>query len=265
MRAMSIVHQQRSGGHAIISWLMSHYDRAVFSNANKWKSPFYKVSMIWNTASPVRDDDGMIRRKTPGIIMEDLLEFELPGKKDLMLISYEGKDVGRWLPTVPPLTFGKHERSDHIVIIRSFYNTMASRLAWKDKRAAYVGYQGQKSIANWIAHAKLAFDPDGVWTPILYENWVESPEYRRGLEDLLDMPKGHDETIELVNRFGFGSSFDRRTKNGSASKMAVLDRFEQVDLPQEVLNDEKARHLNMKLFGWTLDREGNVCHLIPKI
>jgi hypothetical protein len=40
--------------------------------------------------------------------------------------------------------------------------------------------------------------------------------------------------------------------------MNLMRRYEQIELPPEVLENEEIRSLNLQIFGWTLDRQGSL-------
>ena len=112
-----------------------------------------------------------------------------------------------------------------LVILRSAYNCVASRLNGPAYLAA-----GSRRLDRfesvWPQHARLVLSGAKHWN---YDLWITSTEWNRR------------------PRRGSGSSFDDRE---------YLRRYEQVKLPQGILDNDEIRELNWEVFGWTLDKTG---------
>lgn len=259
--AYSISHQRRSGGHAIISWLAGHFSVVGHSNSNRWGvPPNYRMSCWILPDAAKTESDGTVRGSTFPMDHRCRRDSYVPSiEKDLLVISYEDPTVSAWTPDVPP-RYGRVAKHRRILVLRSFYNVMASRLQYQDGRVEGVrfhaaGYKDDR-VGMWIENAEFALKPHGDTLVILYDLWVTSPTYRRLIEKSLGL-REDDSRLEIVPPEGGGSSFDKRSLRTKAQKMDVNARWRAVEQwPSAVLESEKARELNRALFGWSLDSSG---------
>ena len=262
MRGISIAHLKRSGGHAVALWLMGHFQNSALSNANTWANPFFKISSWILPDATATQSDGTVRRglrSTRAGLDPRVAADAISGtaiKKDLFVVSYEDPDLHSWFPDLWPECFPPAARHDRILVLRSFYNHIASRIAFMHTRKQFgtAGYKPNR-IQWWKQHAREALVP--LYKVILFDKWFDSPLYRRNVEEMLDL-QTDDSQLQTVGTDGSGSSFDKTRLNGQAQCMNVLHRHTQVELPKEVLEDDDARELNYSLFGWTLNRYGKV-------
>lgn len=260
MRAFSVVHLRRSGGHAVISWLLRHYDDAVFSNSCRWKKPLRKLSAWRWRHGRKTDKDGLIRRSTrpfPEMLSDDIGLCGRAFEKEAWVVSYEDADTIDWDMEWDSAEFPIPGRHDRLLILRSFYNHIASRIAYSFTRSKVdpPGYHGQPDVDRWIAHARSRL----FGSPVLYDKWFRSADYRAQLQDSFDLPR-KDVDVNGIGPEGSGSSFSKTTMSGKAQEMPVLERWRdsRIVLPPEVLNNDEARELNHELFGWTLTKEGTL-------
>jgi hypothetical protein len=140
---------------------------------------------------------------------------------------------------------------DNIVIVRDFYNLLASRYK---KYGALLGLREkdyitnlQELIGSWKQHAKtfLDFPTKG----ISYNAWLKSKTYRDSVAARFSVPNEID-AIDYVPNMGGGSSFVGVQKEKDIE--SYLHRYKQIELPEsiatEVNRDAELASLNTKLF-----------------
>lgn len=150
-----------------------------------------------------------------------------------------------------------------VLIVRDFYNNMASRLKWeRDIRNKYRESNLQESETRlqmnlakdlWVKHAELAASNCDLasWRVCLYDKWVSDPGYRASLAERLDV-RGSSAAIKKTATYGPGSSFDGMT--GTPHTKKLVSRFEQFSedsLFLELCRDDRILTLNRVLFGDT--------------
>ena len=89
---------------------------------------------------------------------------------------------------------------------------------------------------------------------ISYNEWFSSIEYRKLICQKLDL-NFSDKGKEDVSTFGNGSSFDFTSKNGDASSMDVLSRWESfIDNPKfkKIISNKKIPYYSKKYFNFTI-------------
>jgi len=258
---ISLAHLRRSGGHAVALWLMGHFDSSALSNANTWGKPYFKITTWMLPDAQSTKPDGTVRRSCrsskagldPRVEADAEDGFAL--SKDLMIVSYEDPNLDLWFPDRWSEVFPSASSHHRLLVVRSFYNHIASRIAYMRTRTvfAHPGYT-PVSIEWWKQHAKESL-VHPMYKVVLFDRWFSSSEYRRDLEEQLALPH-NDRHLSTVGSDGSGSSFDKTSMNGNAQDMNVLRRWKAVDFPAEVLADDEARELNLSLFGWALDKDG---------
>lgn len=217
---------RRSGNHLIQKWLCEHFESAVVCNNMKDLQ------------------DGSFRRSTQTFLWKNGID-QGRGRMDdpqFLLLGYEDKQPDRtkadWLEFI-----GRKyvENGFRTHLLRDFYNLSASRLA---KPRKIVQNFNDDLPNRWLEYAR---EP----SLIFYNDFVESEHYRAGLAESLGLgPRLVPEDMTFVPSFGGGSSF-----NGGD----VMNRWQQVDYPQEWLDNEEVREMNFKLFGWTVRKDGTKC------
>ena len=142
-----------------------------------------------------------------------------------------------------------------IVILRSYYNVMASRF----KRYEYIAdigkgwFKTDKPIRDiWCNHARqlLLTSP---WYVIKYDGWCELEVYRRRIEVDLKLEYEIDGDMDFIPLNANGSSFDgRKGQSGLELAKKSKSRYLQVVMPRDIFKDEDCAVLNDKIFGWRL-------------
>jgi hypothetical protein len=149
-----------------------------------------------------------------------------------------------------------------VLILRDFYNNMASRLKWErdirskfrdgDRQDTETLQQMLHAKDLWSKYARLALEQHGPANRCcLYDKWVSQPAYREGLARQLDVP-GHPGAIKETATYGPGSSFEGMTGTPEAEKL--IRRYEQFGedpLFIDLCRDKEILSLNRSLFGDT--------------
>ncbi|HEV8197235.1 MAG TPA: hypothetical protein VGP87_11380 [Gemmatimonadales bacterium] len=276
---------QRSGNHAIISWVLEQFSgrKACFLN-NIRHGDFDPYAV-----APQRFSYGM-----DDVRPEDWATTP----KDLLIYSYEdcAKRIRPEAPSLLASAFspefeanrerylGRSTRRLDVLILRDAPNLFASRLK---KLERLTGVKDLPTIARYwkeLARAVLAVEtgPQADTVAVLYPRWFSDKAYRQQLSRFLGGTFS-DASIRQVSAIGGGSSFDKTSKHADltlgdavrkwrkflrpstylnlgsyferfrgARRMKVLERykeFEQDQRMQEILSDPELLQLSRRIFG----------------
>ena len=126
-----------------------------------------------------------------------------------------------------------------VIILRSVYNCVASRL--NDMK---VTRKIEVVPVIWKQHAtRLLEGHKGV----LYDQWLN---YQREAHQVLNLPGECQPVKDRKARRGNGSSFPGSKK--------YTERWKDVEIPEFILEDEELSDLNMEIFGWSLNKNGEL-------
>jgi hypothetical protein len=147
---------------------------------------------------------------------------------------------------------GKTQENKRIVLIRDFYNTLASRISSNNKKLSrteegefYPWDVGKGFIAHWKDMARYIVD--FAFPHLKYEDWLLNKEKR---ENFLKEILGHGE-LEGIKVKGSPSSFDD-TKRGRDT-LGCMNRFKQISWPEEtkkMINDDSELFYLMGRLGY---------------
>jgi hypothetical protein len=219
---------QRGGNHAIINWLLDHFNSSIFYNS----CYLDKEKVI------VDEENIVIRGREPYEI--SLASFEdMPDKIKLFKEIFKPKK--------------------NIVILRDFYNTYASRFEKKrNEKSEYwirMRWRFYDDTYLWKNLAGQFYDELNL--SINYNRWFKETQYRIETSERIGCAFS-DEGLNKVSHFGGGSSFDERKYDGDANKMNVLKRwtnyYNDKEYVEKIFCDDEARYLNRKIFGFSLPR-----------
>ena len=195
----------RSGNHAIIFWIMNNYS-AIIDDV---------PGVLYHTS-----DDGMCfinnYNHTNRHVSKDGLDY------NNLLISFED-----YLPD--------NLLNDDFIILRSFYNTLASRYKiWKPKLGIhdqqYI-HELQDLIRYWKTLARLAISSKQY---IYYDRRLVNKEYRDCfMNKLFNRMNINDNTL-FVPDIGAGSSYIGKQKEPLVNN--YLTRYETTDIPDSWRN-----------------------------
>ena len=241
---------QRTGQHAIISWLIGHFDEAGFKNcmtsAGERRSQtgieppywyFNKGNLDWEESNEFRNIDNFIFG-TEFSMGRFALNPNLNDQK-LNIASSFSKDV-----------FSKNRYN--LMVIRNPYNHYASIISWRfNSRLRPPG----KFTSYWKEYAKLFLgEPGGLpgnRIGVVFDKWFEDKQYRMKISELLNIPFS-DSRLNVVMKIGYknswGSSFDKMNLKQEAQKMDVLNRKNQIPADKEryykeILKDKELKQI----------------------
>lgn len=233
---------KRSGNHAVINWILEHfesyvhYNNCFFSNGN-----FYV-----NYENEIKK-----RGKNPYEIK--ILSFE---DRPIDLEKKFNSDFKKIAKIA--------ESKKKILLLRDVYNTYASRYMkkinpephMKNWNEMWTNYNDTKL---WTSYAKEYLCPiifTGELIKINYNFWFSKKEYREKLS--AEFNKNHtDKGLQKVLNNGGGSSFDKMEYDDVAQKMEVLSRYKMFlknkDFIQRIVTNKEIIKLNSKIFGFHIN------------
>lgn len=214
----------RSGNHAIIFWIINNF--GGYSEEHSIREVIYKsndnsLCFVNNINHPVY--------RTPHI--NTLLSY------NTLLISLED-----YYP-------GKLEK-DEIIILRDFYNTLASR--YKAFRPL-LGIHNEDYIHDLTTFIKywknLAYLAIASKEYVYYNTWLNNKNYRDNIMQKLFYTTNKNDNIDFVPLVGVSSSYIGQQKEADITK--YLSRYSTTNLPEEwrqtVDNDNEIADLCNKL------------------
>ena len=186
---------QRSGNHAVLSWVKSLYPAVAFHN---------------DQDHALFRDEAALRARLDAQPAEcTILSFEDSANRSedpaaLLMDS---------LAPLPAALEAEYE-VHRIVILRDPYNTWASRVAANARPASFgpplsSDPSWELYRRNWLSLAGLAGRESGgqFWQVVLFNRWKEDASYRRKIASDLG-GRYSEETLDGVSREGGGSSFE---------------------------------------------------------
>lgn len=215
-----IFHPRRSGGHAVIFWLLNSSGSYAFYNS---------LPLVSSTPK-------LPREKTPGVAGNLFWSHEDPNR-DKPLASCISSFGVSWMP-----------RPDHdVFILRDFYNYAASKMRAGEKR-------GEKFSASWRecdSKAWLDFAKQYAKRPkqfIVYNQWLCDKDYRSEVASRYGFKAAPYDAG--VSEYGGGSSFSG-TKEPANSE-ALLKRYVGMEESILPLCSPEMAAINKSIFGWSL-------------
>jgi hypothetical protein len=250
--------QRRSGGHAIVEWIASHFKKpGVLLNSlrpnvkwnlspTKYWNAEYPIQKIKNEKDLKKHEKGRlrIRRKFVITTYEDPLRYF----DSLYTNQIEGVNSNKIIP---------------IIVIRDIYNNSASRLKFdgRRKKSQPPGWYDE-SLNHWkdLFLTKLF---GKFFIEINYNRWLLSKVYRLRMARCLKLPNNDGHLNTTIHNFGGGSSFTG-TRATAKQKMLLrrwemyIEEFGITPTFQKILNDDELREINLLFFGWALNKKGGI-------
>lgn len=256
-REIHVVGIQRTGQHAVTSWIIGHFNSVCYKNCmsqlNQRKGhcasiqpPFWlfepKKQENWTESNFIPMNQDAIVLGTEFTIYDVGLNNSISMKKKDICLANGVENFSK--------------RVDHVLVIRNPYNQFSSILNWGRNRVL----SKPKNFLNmW---EKMAYECLGKTsnfphaTVICYDDWFSNINNRIEVEKELDLIRD-DSRINIVMKIGhgrsWGSSFDGMESNNKAQSMDVLNRWKLVKEDhrfKEVANNKKIRDLAEE-FGWS--------------
>lgn len=212
---------KRSGNHAVIEWLRQNaYPRAE------------RVAFHNCVYSPL----SAIPKKL------EVKDVHIPGARHTaVILSYEDTQLGELsqLPTYYGTdTILPDAHTKKVLLIRDPWNCFASRLrriqgleaAHTDPLKSIQRTSWETAVQLWKQYAhEFVGDTTELFGDVIhvdYNRWAGSKRYRDAiLLRHFGIEENRDIGIESVSNKGGGSSFDRLTMDGHASRMQIFDRW----------------------------------------
>jgi hypothetical protein len=219
MRKIKLLGIRRSGNHAVLGWI---------ADRNRGKVCF--LNSVAVKGNQKRNEK--LNTLPSKNICKDM------GKSSLLLCSYEELSLSAFQEhsIFPGLLKGPETQA---LVLRDPFNTFASRLKGiRTLKATQRGFLIEDPDLCFPPHVSILWKQyakeylgitkklGGAFVGVNYNSWFTNPDYRCELANVLGL-KPSAEPFERVPGFGFGSSFDRKTKDGEAYKMNVLTRWEE--------------------------------------
>jgi len=260
-REIHVVGVQRTGQHAITSWLIGHFNAAIYKNC---------MSQLGRKKGKMIGVESPFWLFIPSIQNERYVIEELHANSDAIILGTEFTvfDIGL-NPKIPQQKqkickkLGANEfskRRDNLLVIRNPYNHYASVLKWGKNRLLSSPNSFSKT---WVKMAKECLNHTNNFDEkivVKYDDWFSSVDERILIEEKLDLPRS-DSRLNVVMKIGhgnsWGSSFDGMKQKEKAQKMDVLKRWESVkDDPRfiELTKLEELKELSKEL-GWGIPYE----------
>lgn len=250
---MRVVSLRRSGTHAVINWILGHYEKEigidkdiVFFNNLPPKINYYRYLLNYHPNKLGNDAQGKFRGRY------------------VLCYNYENacfKDI-----TDPFFEFnhdiylGKTKKRYDILILRDPFNTMASiyKGIMKGNKVYSQVHLNRKNITQlWIDYAKEFLGETNYLKNqkiiINYNQWIMDKNYRKEISKQLELDFT-DKNFTQVSKHGGGSSFDGIELNRNSQQMKVTERWKTViDDPEyrRMFNQEIIDY-GEKIFGFTI-------------
>jgi len=261
---------QRSGNHAVLSWMFQQFDDPVFffNNVTHFEDPIlnFHFARLPNTVTvsrgppPGASGHGLVQAG-----VQQHLEEIRSRKKHVLVYSYENLPLAK-LPTRALVGererhLGVSARTHRVLLLRDFYNWIASRLRLFENKGQALPPARRIAglVALWLTYAREYADETRFLLgeeviKISYNRWAEDENYRACLLNQLSIPI-KDNSNGHVPDVGGGSSFDGMLPGGSKNmqlgerwRYLLEDKFAGLfDLVQQRL--EEVERYNLLIFG----------------
>jgi hypothetical protein len=278
---LAVLAMKRTGHHAVIHWLLSHFygpcvhlNNGEFFRREQHVNPpprlisRTEVHEDFSGLSSVFYFDGTFQGPVRHVLAHEQfpsnearikacqnveaalrLAYRVGDQLEAYLFNLEDMHVRTFRSLSPALTArGTSQHRHQVLVVRDLPNFVASRLAG--------GYLITPAVIDaWASHVRLALDAPDDWVVVRFPDWHRSASTRRGISASLGLDRS-DAGREQVLPFGPvgrpGSSFDGQSYSGRASMMDITERWRGfVDDPrwQEICGDPELRSLSNACFG----------------
>lgn len=207
MREIRIFGMRRSGNHAIIEWIASHFQKTLhYNECWGWENIQYRSEHIY----------GNKNNSSPNLIIYSYEDF-CPSEEEI-----------------------KDDRS--IIILRDWYNMMSSRIITNRNTAKYRhedGFNNIDILGVWLEYVeRYKYHKNKT---IIYNNWAINKNYRKIISNIFQFNSDYDRyTTELPSsKIGCGSSFEK----DSITTNLINDRYKLLkdshpNLYDKILNNQ---------------------------
>ena len=244
-----IAAMNRTGHHAVSVWLLhqtSNTNAFNIRTLTQWL--FYLetstgISYLANNPLVQGGSEHEDKRHFHGVMEE----YFSVNPTNTLIATHEQhtlKDVA-WASGQSPLLYN----SRMVVVLRSFKNWAAScvKMAHRDKK----NYKDLMNFETYIDHCENYKNHKDIYY-ILFDNWVDSWEYRKKVAEDLGL-EFTDAAIEQLSPFGGGSSFSQMEHIKEAHLMMVNQRYilmkDDPDYRGVVENNPRALEASNEVFN----------------
>lgn len=255
-REIHVVGIQRTGQHAITSWLLGHFDKVCYKNSMSqlgMRNGHGVQPPFWYFQPKLKEGWEVSDKETIGPDQDAIIlgtEFKTNKVGLNPKIDKQKEEIAK------RSGFDQFSaKQDYVLVLRNPYNHYASVLKWsRNKKLS----PPSSFAAMW---KKMAMECSGETenfenkTVILYDDWFTQLSYRMKTERILNLIRD-DSRLNTVMKIGigrsWGSSFDGMKIKNNAQKMDVLNRWESVKKDPRFIRlcqDEYLTDLAEK-FGW---------------
>jgi len=250
-REIHVVGVQRTGQHAVTSWLIGHFDSVNYKNCmsqlGRKKGKMHGIEPpFWFFSNEKEEYNNDSLKKSDVVILGTEFTIYDVGLNPELPVQKEDYCKKFFVDSFS-------EREDFVLVIRNPYNQYASILNWGMNRLL----SHPNSFSNmWIKMAKecLSYTNNFENKVVLkYDDWFSNSSYRRDIEKRLDLIED-DSRLNVVMKIGgrksWGSSFDGMKKKTNAQAMDVLNRWKVVKDDERflrLLKNKELRDLSKEL------------------
>jgi hypothetical protein len=236
---------QRSGNHAVLSWLFQQFGDPVyfFNNVKHFGNPLveFQPADLPNTIRIRRGASPALRRRLDDIGTK---------RKKALVYSYENLPIVRLrvnalVPNHDEI-LGRSVSMRRLLVVREFYNWIASRTRYFESTRGQMPPARviDRFVSLWIMYAReflgeTRHAENGDSLVISYNRWVEDERYRRDILERLGIAV-KDNSNRYVPAAGGGSSFDGTAYCGRPEEMQVNERWPH-------LLEEKCRDIVVRI------------------
>jgi hypothetical protein len=248
---------QRSGNHAIISWLIGQFENPVlFLNLVNLKAenPLRNFAPI-----ELPPNSYCHKERINGKQIVNYSEDELVKQDHDYLVCTTENENTNCFPLLDKKiceTLGESEKKFNIIVLRDPLNALASYIKRRElsKVDKNLATQNTKNyLKTWLNHAQVVLEKsnNNYIIPIIYNKWLIDKDYRDKICSSLGLIN-KDQNVNYISDAGRGSSFGGR-KIDLSNKSVFFERFDQ-------LNDEEKNLLLL-----TLSSQNNLSEICQKI
>lgn len=251
---------QRSGQHAVINWLCEqlgsviHFNHCTFMRKRLTMMPVPVSGRYVTYSDQGKTDSGIIASNKDKTALEAF--FNQLADIDLYQnIIYSFEDWN--LQDIYLQKLIHNHNLKVILILRDPYNWLASSFkhhdnkapttVLKEKKRRLISYLEQVlNINDYLKHDVVAID---------FSQWLVSTQYRKEIMEHLGLTfsKSSEVSVEEVQPFGGGSSFDGQTVDPHMLRKSVNERWRSYEENQEyraLLEDDNLENLALQFFNF---------------
>lgn len=251
---------QRSGNHALVSWLLqqAHEPVVFLNNVAHFEDPYQKFRY-----AEIRNAVPIHHSKNPSAAQR--IEMLRERQKPLLVISYENLNLSKLArrELLQRSWVGISHSICRVLLLRDFYNWLASRTRLFENRGQAhfdLGRMVQPHIRLWLIYARefvgeTRFLGTGNVVNVNFTKWCDDNAHRAALLAEIGLPL-RDNSRDRIANVGGGSSFDSQLHSERATSMMLKERWQHLVEERYTTVRETISHyaseiesLNREIFG----------------